>query len=371
MRVRKLILSILSIGLCCAKFAFAGEEIKTTTSAVPFLLIAPDSRASGMGENGVAIADNVWAVYWNPAGLAFQTGSELGLTHANWLPGLGLADLWIAHLAYKQAVEELDGTVAGQITYLSYGEIIRTGDTGPEQLGVFTSYEFAIAAGYSTKISENTGIGINARLIHSHLSPFGTGKEGGEGIATGFCFDLGLLYKPKRLVIPFTNYDMGNKINFGLSLSNIGPKLAYIDRAQADPLPMYLRMGIAYKILESEYNNINFTTEFSRLLVARWGDKTDEFYKAFFTTWMYKSFNEQMRKFVSSIGAEYWYGSPKLFGVRFGYFYEDPNEGNRKFLTFGAGIRYDLYGFDFSYISALEERHPLGETLRLSLSIGW
>jgi len=343
-----------------------------TTSAVPFLLIAPDSRASGMGESGVAVADNVWAVYWNPGGLAFQEGSEIGLTHANWLPGLGLSDLWIAHLAYKQPVEEIEGVIAGQVTYLSYGEIQHTGETSPEPIGPpFTAYEFALTVGYSTKITNTVGLGVNARIIHSHLSPFGAGKETGEGITTGFCFDIGVMYKPEVLVIPFTSLDIGKMLSFGASISNIGPKLSYIDRAQADPLPMYLRLGFAFQILQSEYNNIAFSTELGRLMVNRWGETTDEFYKSFFTTWMYRSFNEQIRKFVSSMGVEYWYGSPKLLGIRVGYFYEDPREGNRKFLTFGAGIRYDMYGFDFSYIDALEELHPLGETLRLSLSIAW
>jgi hypothetical protein len=342
-----------------------------TTSAVPFLLIAPDSRASGMGETGVAIADNVWAVYWNPAGLAFQKGSELGLTHTNWLPGLGLSDLWIAHIAYKQPVEELDGVVSAQLTYLNEGEFVHTGENSSDPLGTFNAYELALAVGYSTKLSNTLGMGINARIIHSYLAPFGTAKEQGRGVATGFSFDLGLLYRPEVFFIPFTNVDLGNRLSLGTSITNIGPKLTYIDKAQADPLPMYLRLGFAYKVLESEFNNMILTMEVSRLLVSRYGETSDEFYKAFFTTWMYRSFDEQIRKFDLSMGLEYWYGSPKLIGLRMGYFYEDPREGNRKFLTFGAGIRYDLYEFDFGYISAFEEQHPLGETLRLTLSIGW
>ncbi len=342
----------------------------TTTTAVPFLLIAPDSRASGMGETGVAIADNVWAIFWNPGGLAFQQGSEIGLTHTNWLPGLGLSDLWIAHMAYKQPMEELDGVVSGQITYLNLGEFNRTLND-PTVIGTFNAYEFAVTLGYATKISEPLGLGVNVRLIHSYLAPFGTAQEQGRGVATGFGFDVGLLYKPNKFVIPFTGLDLGRSLSLGICISNIGPKLSYIDKAQADPLPMNLRMGFAYKVLESEYNNMTFTTEFSRLLVARFGSSSDEFYKAIITTWMYKTFDEQIRKFNSSLGLEYWYGSPKLIGLRIGYFYEDPREGNRKFMTFGAGIRYDIYGFDFGYISTFEEQHPLGETLRLTLSIGW
>jgi len=333
-----------------------------TTTAVPFLLISPDSRAGGMGETGVAMADNAWAVYWNPAGLAFQNGSELVLTHTNWLPGLGLSDIWIAHVAYKQPVEDLDGVIGSQVTYLNLGEFNQTTSAGPEIVGKFTGYELALSATYSTKLGDQLGIGTSVRIIYSHLAPFGAGQEQGSGTSTGFCFDIGLLYRPLLLEKSFS---------FGANLANIGPKMTYVDKAQADPLPMNLRIGAAYKILESEFNNLTFTVDINRLLVTRNGASSDEFYKAFFTTWSQGNISEQIRKFTSGLGMEYWYGSPKLIAIRAGYFYEDPREGNRKFMTFGAGIRYDLYGFDFGYISALEGQHPLDGTLRLSLSMGW
>ena len=344
------------------------------TTAVPFILIEPDSRSGGMGETGVAIADNVWATFWNPAGLAFQKGSEIAMTRTNWLPALGLSDLWIAHLAYKQPVEDLDGMAGVQLTYMNYGQFTRTSDS-PDAIGTFNAYELALAATYSTKLSDQLGIGTSARIIYSHLANQGAGQEQGSGTATGFCFDIGLLYRPAVLRIPLTDIDLGKSISFGMNIANIGPKMSYIDRAQADPLPMELRLGIAYKILESDYNNMTFTYEVSRLLVTQYGDttsnSTDEFYKAFFTTWTTGNISEQIRRFDSGLGLEYWYGSPKLIGLRVGYFYEDPREGNRKYMTFGAGLRYDLYAFDFGYISASETGNPLDGTLRLTVSIGW
>jgi hypothetical protein len=357
--MKKIVLAIFVFGL----FVSVRVQSQTTrTTAVPFLLIVPDSRSGGMGETGVAMADNVWAVYWNPAGLAFQNGSELALTHTNWLPGLGLSDIWIAHVAYKQPVEYWDGVVGGQLTYLNLGVFNQTTSAGPEIVGTFVGYELAFAATYSTKINEQLGLGTSARIIYSHLAPFGAGQEKGSGTSTGFCFDVGLLYR--SLVFE-------KSISLGTSLTNIGPKMTYVDRAQADPLPMNLRIGVAYNILESEFNNLTFTLDVSRLLVTRWGETSDEFYKAFFTTWSQGNFSEQLRRFTSGLGMEYWYGAPKLIGIRAGYFYEDPREGNRKFMTFGAGIRYDLYGFDFGYISAIEGQHPLDGTLRLTLSMGW
>ena len=260
--------------------------------------------------------------------------------------------------------------VALGITYLNLGEFVKTLND-PTPLEVFKGYELAIAAGYGTKVSENLGLGLNVRLIHSSLAPFGTANEQGSGVATGFSFDVGILYRPQSLFIPFTDIDMGNAWSFAANLSNIGPKLTYIDRAQADPLPMNLRLGFKYDMLQSEFNNLTLIGDLSRLLIRRDSTHTDEFYQAVFTTWTQGSFGDQMRQFVGSLGVEYWYGAPKLIALRAGYFYEDPNAGNRKFMTFGAGIRYDIYGFDFSYISAFEDQHPLSETLRFSLSINW
>ncbi len=353
----------------CALFAFHIAASQVTTSAVPFLLIAPNSRASGMGEAGVAVADDVWATYWNPAGLAFQHGSEMSLSHANWLPAFNIPDLWIAHIVYKQEIEYLDGVISGGITYLNLGEFTHTLND-PTPLGTFKSYEFAVTAGYGTQISQDLGIGVNARFVHSRLAPFGTAEEKGRGIASGFSFDLGMLYKPRSLFIPFTDVNIGGKINVGFNLSNIGPKLTYIDKAQADPLPMNLRLGFAVNVLESEYNNLTGIFDVSKLLVTRdTSGNTDPFHKAIFTSWYDKPFRQELKEFVFGMGLEYWYGAPRLVALRFGYFYEDPKAGNRKFLTFGAGLRYDIYGFDFSYISTFEEQHPLGETLRFTLAI--
>jgi hypothetical protein len=353
---------------------FCSVEIATAqvaTSAVPFLLIAPNSRASGMGEAGVALADDAAASFWNPAGLAFQQGSELSISHANWLPAFGLSDLFIDYLVYRKDMPELDGTVSASITYLNLGKFNRT-ENDPTVIETFKGYEFAVTAGYATKLSDALGIGVNGRFIHSRLAPFGTAEEKGSGVSSGFSFDVGMLYKPRSLEIPFTGLDIGNRFSFGFNLSNIGPALTYIDKAQADPLPTNFRLGFAYKILDSDFNNLTAILDVSKLLVAKKEDGTSEpFYKAIFTAWADKPLKQELREFVTGLGFEYWYGSPKWVALRAGYFYEDPQYGNRKFLTFGAGVRYDIYGFDFSYISTFEEQHPLGETLRFTLLISW
>ena len=349
-------------------------------AAVPFLLLAPDSRAGGIGESGTGLADNSAAIFWNPAGIAFQTGTELSITHSNWLPQFQL-DLFYDYLTYRQYIEDLSGSITASITYMNFGEFVRTGADSPEPLGTFRSFDAALTLGYATKIADDWGLGFNARLIHSRLSDQPTEQEQGTGVATSVSFDIGMMWRPSSLELPLLG-DIGDKFSIGFNLSNLGPKIYYIDQAQADPIPTNFRLGFGFNFFKDEYNSLIGTLDFSKLLVSRHtevvnGDTTnvsDDFYEAIFTAWGDQPMSEELRDIVTSGGLEYWYGNMNegfMFALRVGYFYEDPSYGNRKFMTFGAGIRYDIYGFDFSYISAAEDNHPLSDTLRFSVIIGW
>ncbi|MBK7230555.1 MAG: type IX secretion system outer membrane channel protein PorV [Ignavibacteriales bacterium] len=378
----KIVLRILMISLLIGvygKVSYAQGE-----AAVPFLLLAPDSRAGGIGESGSGLADNSAAIFWNPAGIAFLTGTEVSFTHSNWLPQFNL-DLFYEYLTFRHYLEELDGSVTASVTFMNFGEFVYTGPDSPDPLGTFRSFDAALTLGYATKLSSDWGLGFNFRLIHSRLSTKQVGEEEGQGVATSVSFDIAAMWRPEVFEIPFLDEDIGGKFSIGLNLSNLGPKIYYIDQAQADPIPTNFRLGFAYKILDDEFNSLIYTLDFSKLLVNRSfstnaeGDTintSDDWYEAVFTAWGNKPFSEEMRDIVTAMGLEYWYGTPGdfLFALRTGFFYEDPSYGNRKFLTFGAGIRYDIYGFDFGYITTSVfkdgENHPLSETLRFTISIG-
>ena len=373
-RLYSLILGLVAVVTCLVPSVASAQG----ESAVPFLLIAPNARADGMGEAGGALSDDASAVFWNPAGLAFLSGQEASITHANWLPAFQQSDLFYDYLAYRNYMESLGGTISASVTYLNLGEFVITTDS-PDPQGSFKGYEVAVTAGYATKLTTELGIGINLRYIRSALAPIAglPGTTGPnvdrEGVGSTVSFDIATLWKPLSI----------DWLSVGLNLSNIGPKITYIDAAQADPLPTNLRLGLTANVVKSEYNNVNFILDFSRLLVRRYksepvynanGDSigatephVDNLPKSLFSAWG----DGGVQKVTIGTGIEYWYGEPKLIALRFGYFYENPNYGNRKFLTFGAGVRYDVYGFDFSYLSAIEENHPLGETLRFSLLIAW
>jgi hypothetical protein len=173
---------------------------QVSTSSVPFLLIAPNSRAGGMGEAGAALADDASALYWNPGGLAFQQGQEVSISHANWLPAFNLPDLYIDYLVYRMPLPQLDGNIAASITFLNLGSFTRT-QNDPTPLATFNAYEFGITLGYSTKLSEELGIGINGRFIHSRLAPFGTAEEQGTPLALGK-FRENFAFLDERRVLP-------------------------------------------------------------------------------------------------------------------------------------------------------------------------
>ena len=360
-------------------------------AAVVFLMIEPDSRSAGMGNAGVALADNANALFWNPAGLAYQVGTEAALTHSNWLPEFN-SGLFYEYLVAKHHIKGW-GTLGAHLTYLFLGEH-EYRDAQNNLLGDFRSYDLAAGLSYGFKLGKRLAVGTGMRLIYSSLATVSVGaQKTNPGISVGV--DLGMLYRTREF-----NLGAGlGQYSVGFNLANMGPKIQYSDSEQSDPIPTYLRMGHAFTIELDAYNKINLVNDFSKILVRQRASQTcldpedtstctfeytsDPFYKAIFSAWTpievlstalakeeeeYESLSV-FEQLLISMGFEYWYNN--LFAVRAGYFYENPYNGNREFLTFGAGIRYNIVGVDFSYIYALEEHHPLANTMRFSLLLNF
>ncbi len=348
-------------------------------TSVPFLQIEPDSRGAGMGNTGVALANNASAVFWNPAGLAFQEGNQVSITHANWLPAFN-ADLFYDYLVGKYYIEDI-GTIGAHITFLNLGEQLRTDETGLE-MDRFNSYEVAAGLSYGFELSETFALGTGFRFVYSSLAD---GEVSGQTINPGASVgvDLSAMYKSR----PF---DMGVRqgtFNAGLNLSNIGPGVQYTDDAQKDPLPTVLRVGWALTMdLDQEgFNTLTFSNDISKVMArsemveedgeTRWQPMSVT--RALFNSWSsFERVNGQetvslnlFQQFMFGFGLEYWYN--QQFALRTGYYYENPENGNREFLTFGAGIRYNIFGVDFSYLYTLEDDHPLANTMRFSVLLNF
>ncbi|MEC7798899.1 MAG: PorV/PorQ family protein, partial [Candidatus Neomarinimicrobiota bacterium] len=224
-----------------------------------FLLISPGARAGGMGEAQVAVANDAYASYWNPAGLAFQDGSELAIMHVNWLPNLA-DDMYYEFLGYRKKFDNL-GTLGGHLIYLNLGEQVRMDEYAQYQ-GKFTSYMMAAAISYSSKLSASSSFGLNAKISYQHLVELGTGAEKGKGTSTDFGFDIG--YMKKGWLRP--------EIDMGITMTNIGPKVSFIDPDQADPQPTNLTFGFAYEAFKNENNSFKIVYDVDKLLVASYPD---------------------------------------------------------------------------------------------------
>lgn len=370
--MKKRISAILISGLF-SSVSFAQVAI----TSVPFLQIEPDSRSAGMGNTGVAIADNASAMFWNPAGLAFQTGNQLSITHTDWLPNFN-ADLYYNYLAGKMYVDGI-GTIAGHLTYFDLGSQEQTDDQG-NNLGTFRSYEIATGLSYGFKISENFAVGTGARFIFSKLVPKDlrvANQPAKNGTSVGL--DLSALYRSNEFML----LDRKSTINAGLNLSNLGPAVQYSDDAQRDPLPTILRVGWAYTVQldEEGYNSLTIANDFSKIMARRDTTTSESMgaLEALFNSWG-THYYEPVRgegyvgvplseQIMMGVGAEYWYD--KKFSLRSGYYYESPNNGNRQFATFGIGLRYSIIGVDFSYFIPIQDDHPLANTMRFSVLINF
>lgn len=386
MTIRRLLAPVLAGPLAAAFLVVApasAQDGVVLTTAVPFLQIEPDSRAAGMGNAGVALADNAYAVFWNPAGLGRQEGTEVSFTHAPWLPALG-ADLSFEYLAAKHSLGRA-GTLGAHVTYFNLGEQIRTNSEG-ENLGTFRSYEIAAGLSYGRQVLPSLAVGAGARYVYSSLT--GNSDVGGQATFPGKTFgvDLGAIYQAPTLPL-----GRGATPTFGLNLGNVGPGISYSNSTDpatgdrlTDAIPTTLRFGTALATRLDDFNRFNVALDLNKVLVARdTSGAYDSPLTALFSSWGARRINTNpaagtcednpgncqtlgaLQQLTLGVGLEYWYND--LLALRTGYFYEDPNNGNRQFITFGAGIRYSLVGVDMSYIYALEENSPVANQLRFSL----
>jgi len=247
---------ILILLLFQAGTVFAGG---VSSAGALFLLISPGARAGGMGEAQVGVANDAYASYWNPAGLAFLQDTEFAFMHVNWLRNL-VPDMYYEFMAFRHHIPML-GTVGGHIIYLNLGDQVRTDEEG-NVLGEWVSYMFAVTASYGAYLTDKSAIGLNVKVMHQMLAGAGAGAEKGKGLSTDFAFDIA--YLNKRFI--------SRRLDLGVTITNIGPKIAFIDEAQADPMPTNFVLGLNFRAIDTRYNKLNIVLDMSKMLVASYPD---------------------------------------------------------------------------------------------------
>lgn len=342
----------------------------TINTAVPFLRITPDARSGAMGDVGVALSPDASSIYNNLSKLPFaEKNGGLSVTYTPWLKEL-VNDVFLATVSGYTKLDEQQA-ISGSLRYFSLGTINFTDMTGVAT-GDFRPREFALDAGYARKLSDHFGIGLTARYIYSNLA--GGQSNGSVSIKPGkaFAADISGFYTKD-----FEKDDgLVNKLNIGMAISNIGTKISYTSSAaNKDFLPTNLGIGTAYTLALDESNQLTFALDINKLLVPT-PDSAGLYKEKGTLQGIFSSFGdapgglkEEMQELMYSVGMEYWYN--QQFAVRAGYFNENKNKGNRKYFTAGIGVKYDIFGLNFSYLvpsGSGIQRNPLSNTLRFTLT---
>ncbi|TXI81693.1 MAG: type IX secretion system outer membrane channel protein PorV [Flavobacteriales bacterium] len=392
---------------CDPQFRAAGQQcndqLNTITTAVPFLLISPDSRAGGMGDAGVAISPDANAIHWNPSKLAFaENDGEFSMSYSPWLRNL-VPDMSLAYLSGYKRLSNKRSAIGGSLRYFNLGSILFT-DVNGSTIRDFKPAEFAVDLAFAQKFSDKFSGGIAIRYVNSNLtggiSVQGANSKAGQTVAA----DVSFFYMNDQA-------QLGGKdatIAFGANISNIGGKMSYTETAAQNFIPINLRIGPSLKMELDKYNSIAFNMDVNKLLVPTppvylldengalildpvtgnyqvasgrdpnvgvvngiLGSFTDapgnvgydDNGKPYVESG--SRLREELREINLAGGFEYWYA--EQFAFRTGYFWEHYTKGNRKYFTLGAGVKYSIFTLDLSYLIANTQRSPLANTLRFTL----
>jgi len=349
------------------------QELNAIQTVVPFLTIAPDSRAGAIGDAGVATSPDIFSMHWNLAKFAFIDGNAgVGISYAPWLRNL-VPDINIATLAGYYRIDAKQ-VVSSSLVYSSLGDVPFTDEYGNLER-TFKPNEFSFDLGYSRLFSEYFSGGIAFRFIYSNLT--GGSYSGGEATkpGTSFAADISGYYKRD-----ITLFGKDSEYGLGFNFSNIGSKMSYSDSQTSDFIPMNMRIGTAWTMNLDNFNKLTLAFDLNKLLVPTPpiydadGNIVDgmdpnvsvpvAIFHSFYDA--PGGFSEEMHEITYSIGTEYWYNNQ--FALRAGYFHEHESKGNRKYFTAGAGFKLKGFEIDFSYLMPTVSNHPLARTLRFSLA---
>ena len=357
------------------------------TTAVPFVSISPDARGGSMGDCGVASEADVYSMHYNPAKYTFMDQKmSIGLGYSPWLRNL-VPDMNLAYLAFGMKLNK-ESAIGATLRYFSCGDITFTDANGVSQ-GTYRPNEWAIDATYSRMLTEYLSGAVAGRFIYSNLTQ---GVTEGSSVGWSVAADVAVYYK--RPVEWFN--DMDADFAWGICINNIGSKVSYDNTSiDKDFIPTTLRLGPSLKLQLDEYNSLAFMVDVTKLLVPTpptyrndsiiygYSDNVSVpvgILQSFYDAPGYSfndqgervgkgAFYEELCEYNVGVGVEYWYNN--VFAVRGGYFNETALKGNRKYITLGAALKYNVFGLDVSYlvpVNGTVGTNPLENTLRFNLT---
>ena len=351
------------------------QDRRVITTAVPFLMISADARASGLGEQGVETSPDAFSQHWNPSKYVFSENlSGVGVSYTPYLSKL-VSDVFLANINYFNVIDQRSAWSAS-FKYFSLGDIDII--QNPQDIPLLENpNEFTLDASYSLKLSEYFSMAVTGRFLMSDVKL--QSVDSNSDSASSFAVDISGFYQSEE-----KNYNNFNGIwRLGFNLSNIGPRMKYEELGKENFIPTNLKLGSAFDFIFDPSNKLSLNLELNKLLVPSPSvpiyNSNNEIIgynqaDVNFLSGIFKSFgdapdgfSEELKEFTLAFGMEYLYNNS--FAIRAGYFNENENKGARKYLTFGTGFKIDEIKLDLSYLlSTSSVISPLENTLRFSFT---
>ena len=307
--------------LLVAASARAGISADAGTSGAQFLKLGDGARAGAMADAVSAMADDAAAAYYNPAGLAQLTGTQLGGSHTSYFQGVNYEVLNFTHPLVKEE-EYTRHTLAFSVYQLSVNGIERRSSDSEDPTGKFGDSDGAYALSYAYGASRRLSFGATGKYIAQTLDTYRS---------SAYALDAGVLYH--------MNPDASRPLTLAGTVRNVGSRVGYVS-SQTDPLPTSVTGGASMivfpKLLRVNLDATKYRDE--NMFFALGGEFTH-------------AFNE------AASGA-----------FRFGYSSErkdNPGSAAMNGLSFGAGVSFRKAAFDFAWIPY----GGLGDTFRYSLLV--
>lgn len=377
---------LLSVGLMLSTNALAqGKEVNPIPVAAPVLTVAPDARAGGMGDAGVATAPDVYSQHWNPSKYAFHTrGAGVAISYTPWLRNVVNDIALMNAVGYWKLGQEDNQALSASLKYFKIGDVkMMFPDAGMVPADFNTSvspYEMAFDVAYSRKLSNSFSMGVALRYIRVDYTDFTEESSSSDVIAADVSAYL------ERYI------NLGNSeslLSFGANISNItGAKISIDGGHTKSFVPTNFRLGASLMYPITDISTLSFSLDMNKLLVPTppinpmlpaddplqiaYEEKHQKYLNKsaiggiFSSFGDAESFSEELKEIMWSFGVEYDYDS--TFKVRTGYFYENKMKGNRQYFAFGAGFKFNMFQLDAAYMVSTVNHNPLDQTLRLSLA---
>ena len=351
------------------------QDRRVITTAVPFLMISADARASGLGEQGVATSPDAFSQHWNPAKYVFlDNKSGVGVSYTPYLSKL-VSDVFLANLNYFNVIDDRSSW-STSFKYFSLGDIDIL--QNPQDIPYLENpNEFTLDASYILKLNDNFSMGVTGRYLMSDVKLQSVDSDSSS--ASSFAVDISGFYQSDERA-----YENFNGLwRFGFNISNMGPKMKYEELGKNNFIPTNLKLGSAFDFIFDSSNKLSINLELNKLLVPspsvpiyNSNDQIIGYNQAdvTFLSGLFKSFgdapdgfSEELKEITLSLGLEYTYNDS--FALRVGYFGENEDKGARKYVTFGTGFSLEEIDLDLSYLlSSSSVISPLENTLRFSFT---